>query len=211
MMFGWVVLWCIGLKILEDVVYQVLVINVWYVLWFVWQQRFDYVLFEVGQIILVYVDVELVFGLRWKRVLNVRGEMMKVIGLNYIMLVVGDVERVLVFYCDLFGLNVCVVWLKGVYFEVGLFWLCLFYGSEMRILLYLDYIYFVFSVFEEDYCDFSKCLVVECVVWKGDNSEGVFIYFFDLDGYKLEIYIGLFEMRLVYYCQYLFKGVMVFD
>jgi catechol 2,3-dioxygenase-like lactoylglutathione lyase family enzyme len=140
-----------------------------------------------------------------------RGETMKVTGLNHITLAVADVERALVFYHDLLGLNVRAVWSKGAYLEVGSLWLCLSHDSETRASPHPDYTHLAFSVSEADYCDLSKRLVAECVVWKDDNSEGASTYFLDPDGHKLEIHIGSLETRLAHYRQHPSKGVTIFD
>lgn len=136
---------------------------------------------------------------------------MKVSGLNHITLAVADVERSLAFYRDLLGLTVRAVWPEGAYLEAGSLWLCLSQDSEARTSPHPDYTHIAFSVSEADYCDLSRRLVAECVVWKDDKSEGKSTYFLDPDGHKLEIHIGSLETRLAYYRRHPSKGVTVFD
>lgn len=112
------------------------------------------------------------------------------IGFNYLILVVVDLLVSIVFYCDFFGFCLEVCWDQGVYFELGLLWLCLFWELQYGGLV-VDYMYYVFGIVVVDFVCFVVQLCVYGVCeWKQNCSEGDLFYFFDLDGYCLEVYVG---------------------
>lgn len=135
----------------------------------------------------------------------------RVSGLNHITLAVADVERSLVFYRDTLGCTVRAVWPDGAYLETGSLWLCLSRDEDARSRPHPDYTHFAFSVAEADYSALSDRLVLECVIWKDNRSEGSSTYFLDPDGHKLEIHAGALESRLAHYREQPAKGMRIFD
>lgn len=135
-------------------------------------------------------------------------------GLNYLILVVSQLVLSVVFYQQLLGMMLYVCWDSGVYFFCGDLWLCLLLDLQWCVILLeeSDYIYYVFSISEVDFVSFVVCFeVVGVVVWKLNCSEGVLYYFFDFDGYKLELYVGSFVQWLVVCCEQLYKGMVFFE
>lgn len=97
-------------------------------------------------------------------------EKVVILGLNYIIIVVSDLEFFFEFYRDILGFIVYVKWDKGVYLFVGEFWFCFLFDE---FCLKVDYIYVVFDIVFEEFDVFVKCIVLLGVdVWKENKSEG---------------------------------------
>ena len=123
--------------------------------------------------------------------------MKKVTGLNHITLAVKDLDRSILFYRDILGLDLVKVWPGGAYLEAGSFWICLSPDSVTRDTPHPDYTHIAFSVEEDDFpslCQQIKEFGVE--VWKENKSEGASFYFLDPDCHKMELHVGDLQSRL---------------
>lgn len=132
-------------------------------------------------------------------------------GLNHITLAVADVDRSTAFYRDILGCTVRAIWPEGSYLEAGSLWLCLSYDPQAKLTPKSDYTHIAFTVAEAEFPRLSQRLVAECVIWKGNKSEGASTYFLDPDGHRLEIHVGSLAARLAHYRANPEKGVTVLD
>lgn len=118
-------------------------------------------------------------------------------GANHYTLVVADLEYSFKFYREILGLKPLCKWSTGAYFLAGDFWFCLNLDEARKPIPNADYTHFAFSVSEVNFSKIVKHLTHAGLnAFKENTSPGDSFYFFDPDGYRLEIHAGTWQSRL---------------
>lgn len=95
------------------------------------------------------------------------------------------------------GLKPLCKWPKGAYFLAGDFWFCLNLDSNRKPEPDSHYTHFAFTVAQSDFnIMVSKLKDAEVNAFKENTSPGDSFYFYDPDGYRLEIHTGNWQDRL---------------
>ncbi len=114
-------------------------------------------------------------------------------GLNHITLTVANLPRATEFY-QAIGFDLHVHWATGAYLTAGTCWLCLSEGLPKPS---MDYSHIAFSISEKSIAELKTVLARFAVsLWQENSSEGDSVYFYDLDGHKLEAHVGTLATRL---------------
>lgn len=118
-------------------------------------------------------------------------------GVNHYTLAVSDLSRSFYFYRDILGLKPLCKWPKGAYFLAGDFWFCLNLDSNRKPKPDSHYTHFAFTVAQNDFdIIVSKLKDTGINSFKENISPGDSFYFYDPDGYRLEIHAGNWQDRL---------------
>jgi len=122
---------------------------------------------------------------------------MPVRGVNHITMAVRDLERSLIFYRGVLGLELAARWPDGAYLRGGALWLTLLFDAEVRRGPRPEYSHVAFTVDDEDLPDFlERVEVAGAQLWQDDYTEGASVYIVDPDGHKLELHVGSLDTRL---------------
>ena len=118
-------------------------------------------------------------------------------GVNHYTLAVSDLDRSFNFYKDILGLKPLCKWSKGAYFLVGDFWFCLNLDTNRKSEPDTHYTHFAFTVAQNDFEGMvTKLKNSRVIEFKENTSPGDSLYFFDPDGYRLEIHTCNWQSRL---------------
>ena len=118
-------------------------------------------------------------------------------GANHYTLAVSDLNRSFHFYKDILGLKSLCKWPKGAYFLAGDFWFCLNLDSNRKPEPDFHYTHFAFTVAPNAFESMVSKLNNSGVnAFKENTSPGDSFYFYDPDGYRLEIHTGSWQSRL---------------
>lgn len=117
-------------------------------------------------------------------------------GLNHLTLAVRSLEKSLVFYQQLLGMQCHASWETGAYLSCGELWLCLSYDKHAGVRR-RDYTHYALSINEADFSNMVCRLETAGVTcWKDNRSEGQSFYFLDPDNHQLELHVGSLVSRL---------------
>jgi len=118
-------------------------------------------------------------------------------GINHLTLAVSKLERSIVFYTEVLGLELVARWTRGAYLLAGDDWICLSLDAEMPVPPRVGYTHAAFTVDEADMADYLQRVEVCGVrVWRQNQSEGDSLYLLDPDGHQLELHVGCLETRI---------------
>lgn len=118
-------------------------------------------------------------------------------GANHYTLAVSNLEQSFQFYRDVLGLKPLCKWPQGAYFLAGDFWFCLNGDNNRKPNPDPHYTHFAFSISQADFLKMvSRLQENGCAAFKKNTSPGNSFYFFDPDGYRLEIHVGTWQSRL---------------
>ena len=118
-------------------------------------------------------------------------------GANHYTLAVSDLDRSFNFYKGILGLKPLCKWPKGAYFLAGDFWFCLNLDDNRKAEPDSHYTHFAFTVSQHDFENMvSKLKNAGVDAFKENISPGDSFYFYDPDGYRLEIHTGSWQSRL---------------
>lgn len=118
-------------------------------------------------------------------------------GVNHYTLAITDLEVSFHFYKEVLGLKPLCKWPQGAYFLAGDFWFCLNLDHARTPVPDSHYTHFAFSVSQKDFPQMvEKLKKAGCAAFKANTSPGDSFYFFDPDGYRLELHVGNWQSRL---------------
>ncbi|MEH6501218.1 MAG: fosfomycin resistance glutathione transferase [Pseudoalteromonas distincta] len=115
-------------------------------------------------------------------------------GINHITFSAADLNASILFYRDLLGMKLHVVWDSGAYLTAGDTWLCLSLGAPEPA---RDYTHVAFNVSDSQLSALRVRLQQAGIEeWKRNTSEGDSVYILDPNGHRLELHCGTLETRL---------------
>jgi len=115
-------------------------------------------------------------------------------GINHVTIAVSNLNRSIVYYTDILGMQLKVKWSKGAYLSLAGQWICL---SLDDVCVNQDYSHLAFDIDEQHFEEFSRRLRdLGVKQWKQNKSEGKSLYILDPDDYQLEIHVGCLATRL---------------
>lgn len=118
-------------------------------------------------------------------------------GVNHYTIAITDINRSFDFYRNVLELKPLCKWPKGAYFLVGNFWLCLNVDENRQPTPDHHYTHFAFTVSQDNFDQMVLKLKKAGVQsFKENTSPGDSFYFYDPDGYKLEVHTGDWKTRL---------------